>query len=76
MLIKKSKIFFTHQIWLISVPGGKIERDMVSPGRGTKADILKHLGRTKIERPIQPKYKCCHRKGEECQVSNTGNVTL
>ena len=56
MLIKKSKLFFTHQIRLIAVPGGKIERDMVSPGGATKADILKHLGRTKIERPIQAKY--------------------
>ena len=76
MLIKKSKLFFTHQIRLIAVPGGKIERDMVSPGWGTKADILKHLSRTHIERPIQPKYKRCHREGEDCQVSNAGNVTL
>ena len=67
---------WTDQVWLVAVPGGKIEVEIVSPGCSSKSNIRQIHHGAGLEPPVKPKHKGSDCKDEKNQVAHACSVTL
>ena len=70
----KSK--WADQVGLVSVPGGKVEVEIVGPGGSSKSNVIQRHHGAWLEPIVEPKHKGSDCNNEKCQVAHAGSVTL